>query len=160
MRVFAKNRVGYSAPSVVVSDKPRKSPAAPPNANLTVASNRSLDVFWTPVGHHHDGGAGITKYRVEWFRSGMLGQTEVQTVKTSGNEELSGAFTLTSHGQTTAPLPFDASPFFVEQARREESAAHHFFFTDRNATAIAIAHSFCKPWMLILLLARCLLLHF
>jgi len=46
----------------------------------------------------------------------MLGQTEVQTVKTSGNEELSGAFTLTSDGQTTAPLPFDASPFFVEQA--------------------------------------------
>ena len=49
-------------------------------------------------GHHHDGGAQITKYRGEWFRAGMLGATEVQTVRTSGDEELGGAFALTSDG--------------------------------------------------------------
>ena len=88
----------------------------------------------------------------------MRGQTEVQTVKTSGNEELSGAFTLTSDGQTTAPLPFDASPFFVEQALGRlyavpnvDARPHKIIAYNCRSLFVVVFDEFvvrCHAWML------------
>jgi hypothetical protein len=105
---------GGSSPYAVVPVGVK--PLPPTESALAIASDTSLTVtFKAPT---NDGGAPITKYKVEWWDKNWTPVKEVQALKI--NNANGGSFTLTWGAQTTEPLRHDID--YVEL----EAAIEHF----------------------------------
>ncbi|MCY4577419.1 MAG: fibronectin type III domain-containing protein, partial [Chloroflexi bacterium] len=81
-RVIAKNRNGRGTPSVHVEGKPRTTPNAPTDLQVT-EGNMELALTWTAP--TETGGTAIDYYIVEYMKEGDTGFTSEQTTDASTN---------------------------------------------------------------------------
>jgi hypothetical protein len=86
--------------------------AASANVKVTPASDTSLKASWTAP--PSDGGAAITKYKVDWDTNGGLAETQVIT--TSADGAMGGTFALSFRGHRSNDVAADASAETVKSA--------------------------------------------
>ncbi|MFN4352934.1 MAG: fibronectin type III domain-containing protein, partial [Hylemonella sp.] len=129
VRVHSYNSFGYSA-RPALSEPRALAPVAvaqpPVRVDVVPAAEDVLRVTFPPSAD--DGGAPVTRYRVEWDALGdaavaagaseaMYAVQEVQAITTAATEaDLGGEFVLAFEGKRTQALPFDASATEVRQA--------------------------------------------
>ena len=123
VRVSAHNDQGYSEPSTPVAALPGiMLPGAPQGVRLgDYYRGNELSLSYQPPAH--DGGAPITKYKVEWSSSNsfvdasfdeIVAQPEQQEVILSCRTKCHGTFTLSWGGRVSDPIATDATAPEVE----------------------------------------------